>query len=405
MQNIGSNARTLIWQALSVTVLIGLSVLLHLSGLYSDIAVLYDRDQLWLRPIPYLDYPNEYPVGLGLLSWAISHLSDGKTAYLLSTAAVLLGAGLVILVVGRRFGGARLWLFALSPALLWYGALNWDLFALCFLVGALLALRQGRDMAGGTLLALAVWTKFFPIVLVPLVILDRLLQRRWRDAALFSGAFAAISVAMNAPFAVIFGADGVHLREGWLRFFTFNQERLQEANFWTLLCWAGFGPDTATINRASAMLLLLGLVVVGGVLWFVRRRTTDASVDALLPAALLLLGWWFFINKVYSPQYSLWLIVLLALLGASTWLAVGFALADTAWFIAILLAVAERGWSDWMHAPILLPPLAFRETMTLLIVAWAAYRLLRLGVVAQTAHPSSALDAGSQQPRSLRVAK
>jgi hypothetical protein len=391
-------------QLVSVVVLIGLSALLRLGGLYSDIAVLYDRDQLWLRPIPYIEYPNEYPVGLGLLSWAISHLSSGKTAYLLSTAAILLVAGLLILVLGRRFGGARLWLFALSPALLWYGALNWDLFALCFLVAALLALRWGRDMAGGLLLALAVWTKLFPIVLVPLVIADRLLQRRWRDAALFSGAFAVISVAMNAPFAVIFRVDGVHLREGWLHFFTFNQARPQEANLWALLSWMGVRPDTATINGASEVLLLFGLLVVGSLIWFVRRHAA-ASVDVLLPAALLLLGWWFFINKVYSPQYSLWLIVLLALLGASTRLAVGFAIADTAWFIAILLAVAERGWADWMHASLLLPPLALREVMTLAIIARAVSCLLRLGMVAQTEHLSPVLTPGTSQSGSLHVAK
>ncbi len=384
-----SGDRPLIGQILSLVVLVGLSILLRLSGLYSDIAVLYERDQLWSRPIPYIDYPNEYPVGLGLLSWAVSHLSGGKVAYLLITAAVLLVAGVLILVAGRRFGGARLWLFALSPALLWYGALNWDLFALCFLVTALLALRQGRDLAGGVLLALAVWTKFFPIVLVPLVILDRLVQRRWRDATLFTGAF---------------GATGVQLREGWLRFFTFNQARPQEANLWTLLSWAGISPDTAAINRASEALLLLGLAVVAVLLWFVRRRAA-ASVDVLLPAALLLLGWWFLINKVYSPQYSLWLIVLLALLGASTWLAVGFAIADTAWFIAILLAVAERGWSDWMHAPLLLPPLAFREMMTLLIVVWAGYRLLRLALPAHAARSAPVANPGGQRVESLHVAK
>ena len=401
---VGASARTALWQALSLTVLIVLSAVLRLNGLYSDIAVLYERDQLWTRPIPYIDYPNEYPVGLGLLSWAISHLSDGKVAYVLITAALLLVSGLLILLLGRRFDGARPWLFALSPALLWYGALNWDLFALAFLVAALLALRSGRDGAGGLFLALAVWTKFFPIVLVPLVILDRLLQRRWRDAALFGGAFAALSVAMNVPFAVTVGPTGPQLREGWLRFFVFNQARPQEANLWTLLEWGGLRADTAAINRASEALLLIVLAAASGLIWFVRRRTTAASVDVLLPATLLLLGWWFLINKVCSPQYSLWLIVLLALLGASTWLAVGFAIADTAWFIAILLAVAERGWSDWMHATVLLPPLAFRELMTLLIVAWAATILVRLGLPAR-AGSAAPVQHPDGQPGVLRVAK
>jgi uncharacterized membrane protein len=373
----------LIRQLICAAILMALSAALRLGGLYSDIALLYSRDQLWRHPIPYIDYPNEYPVGIGALSWALSYLPGGQVPYLLATAAVMLLAGLLVVWLGRQFAGARPWLLALSPALLCYTALNWDMLAILLLVVAFLALRRGHDAAGGGLLAAAVWTKFFPIVVVPLVILDHLLRRRWRDAAAFGLVFGLVSLAMNVPFALSIGPGGVRLRDGWLRFFTFNQARQQEANLWALIEWGGGKVSPALVNRGSAVLLLAGLGVVALLLAWAHLRAAGPAPDLLLPASAMALGWWFFINKVYSPQYSLWLVVLLALLGAPTLLAIGFGLADFAWFVAILVAVAERGWSDWMHAPVLLPPLAIREAAILAVVVWAAGRVVRAGLPAR----------------------
>ena len=58
--------------AVQVAVGLGMMVLgvfLSFAGLYSDIGMLYTRDQLWLHRIPYIDYPLEYPVGIGMVNW------------------------------------------------------------------------------------------------------------------------------------------------------------------------------------------------------------------------------------------------------------------------------------------------------------------------------------------------
>lgn len=383
--------------------MMALGVLLSFTGLFSDIGMLYVRDQLWLHRIPYIEYPLEYPVGIGIVNWLVALLTPGRQSYVLLTIGLLVAAGVGVVWLARRFAGANLWLLVLAPALATYVALNWDLLAILPTVATLLLLRRNRDGWAGVALALAIWTKFFPVVLVPLVLIDRLARGRWRESLRFGWSLAVISVLVNSPFALRPAPDGTGLRDGWLHFFRFNQARAQEANLWALLASWGAAFDTAQINRASMALMALGLALIGGLLAWSVRRDPNGTLDRLALATLAMLGWWFFFNKVYSPQYSLWLIVLLALLGAPALLAATFALADLLWLGAILLAVAERTWRDWMHAPLLLPPLAFREALILLIIGWALRRMLQPAAAAHSIarHPDPAPAHRGGEPAPL----
>ena len=229
-------------------------------GAYSDITSLWFRDQLWNHPVPYFDYAVEYPVGMGLLIWLINVVNRDVMSYFYATAAVMIACGLLTVWLGSRFAGSNMWLLALSPALPLYVVLNWDLAGIVMTVAALLLLRRGRDGWGGFALSAAVWTKFFPIVLVPLVVIDRVLRGRWRDAAMFGGVFVISSVAINAPFAVERAASGWGLRESWLFFFHFNRQRGREVNFWNF--FDSWNLTLEQINAWSAILLLIGLSVI-----------------------------------------------------------------------------------------------------------------------------------------------
>src|SRR4051812_14222409 len=70
------------------------------------------------------------------------------------------------------------------------------------MIAALILLRRNRDGWAALVLAGAVWIKLFPIVLLPIALLDRILKRRWRDTAILGGVFALASAAINAPFAL-----------------------------------------------------------------------------------------------------------------------------------------------------------------------------------------------------------
>lgn len=352
-------------------------VVLHLAGLYSDILTLYWRDQLWRHPVPYFAYPLEYPVGIGLFIWLIGFVPGSALAYFLVTAVVLSSAGLFVVYLCSRFPGANPWLLALSPALVLYTVYNWDMLALLPTVAGLLLFRRHHDSWGMLLLTIAVWIKFFPIVIVPLVVFSYLLRGAWRRALRTSAIFVIVSIVMNAPVALQIEPAGLRLRPTWLYFFRFNQQRAREINLWNLIERLGIRLTTEAINTLSALLLGLGLGVALLLLWRGHVANQVPTQELVLPASLTILGWWLFLNKVYSPQYSLWLVVFLALTAAPLPLAIIFVCVDVISFVAFPLAVLQNSWADWVNAPVLVLPTLLREGTILAIVVWAAWRTMR----------------------------
>ncbi|HEX6288891.1 MAG TPA: hypothetical protein VFZ66_06850 [Herpetosiphonaceae bacterium] len=349
------------------------------TGAYSDITSLYFRDKLWLHPVPYFGYYVEYPVGMGWLVWLINFVHHGVMPYFYATAAVMIICGLLVFWLGSAFDEANLWLLALSPTLPLYVVLNWDMFGILLTIGALLLFRRDRDGWGTLLLAAAVWTKFFPIVLVPLVVFERVLKGRWRDAITIGAGFGIVSVAINAPFALQITPQGWHIRDSWLHFFRFNQQRPREVNFWNF--FDSLQLSVKEINLFSAILLALGVGAILLLMGYSWLRGAGKARDLLLPAALAAIGWFFFINKVYSPQYSLWLAVLMALLAAPPTLVVAFAAADigyfTTSFVSLHLSSSQNPAARWFFADVMIPSMVFREAIILGIIGWALWRLLR----------------------------
>jgi len=331
---------------------------------YSDIASLFYRDNLHANPWPYFDYRFEYPVGMGLLVYLINTASTSRLMpdYFLLTSVVMAIAGLTIVGLMPRFRHGRAWLVALSPALALYVNLNWDMWGVLLTIIALLLFAKGRDTTGGIMLAAAVWTKFFPIVLLPLLLVDRVRHGRWRAAGMLTAAFTLASLAINAPLFIL-------QRDAWLYFFQVNQTRGREVNLWNF--FDRWGLTTQQINTGSAILLSLGLLVVIAAQW--RGRS-----EAWMPACCAMLAWFFFINKVYSPQYSLWIVVLLAASGGAPALVVAWSAADLIYFWSSFVTLGQLQFGDaaqWFYQYTLMPAMALREGMLLLIVGWCLARI------------------------------
>lgn len=350
-------------------------------GAYSDVTSLYFRDQLWTHPVPYFGYALEYPVGMGALIWLAGFFNSGVMPYFLATALVMVVCGIGVFWVGERFAGANLWLLALSPTLPLYTVLNWDWFGILPTVAALWCFRRNRTNWGALLLAAAIWIKFFPIVLVPLILLDRVLRRRWGEVWHVSTILGLASVAINAPFAIQFTDSGVQLRDTWVHFFRFNQQRGREVNFWNLFDFWNLSLDQ--INRANAVLLVLGIAALMVLMVWNYGRAWRRLQDVLLSASLAALAWFFFINKVYSPQYSLWLVVFFALLAAPPALTAAFAAADIGWFavsfIWLYLWSNANPATDWFFREAMLRSMVLREAVIAAVIGWAVWRMVNNG--------------------------
>jgi hypothetical protein len=142
-------------------------------GDYSDIVHLYRRDGLASHPAPYFDYPLEYPVINGAFVWAVGFVRSSAGMYFVASAAVLGALAVATVRTLERLPSTHPWLLAAAPAVAFWGVQNWDFLGIALLVAALLLHHRREDVGGAVLLALAVWAKSFPVVVLPVVLAVR----------------------------------------------------------------------------------------------------------------------------------------------------------------------------------------------------------------------------------------
>jgi hypothetical protein len=365
-------------------VLLGVGYLWHASGTdhpndfhvhtfanlnYTDIIWLYIRDNVARHPRPYLDYPLEYPPLTGGLSYLLG-FAPSLRAYFALTCTMLTLGGLATVAALGGLPGANRWWFAATPALLVYGMLNWDLAAVGLTALALLAYSRGRDAWGTLALVAAVWLKFFPLVFLGAILVERLRERRWRAVATIAVLFALGSAAINLPLAL-------KNRAGWAYFFTFNDERRAEPSIWTIL-------PRLTIPQVN--ILSLVVLVIGGLILAALALRARGQVFLPLGAALLL--WWLFVNKIYTPQYGLWVYLALALLAVPRGFWQGFVLFDLAYYVASFQILFTSLFAAnfpveplvlWQTHYLIDPLVVVRLGLLALFVGWGGLALVRQG--------------------------
>ena len=274
---------------------------------YTDIYPLFWAERLNEGKIPYLDHPVEYPVGIGAIMEFARRLAGGDGVRFYDITVVLMGIALVagVLLLGALAGRDRwhdaLW-YAIGPAVILCAFINWDLAAGALALGGLLAWARRRQYLAGVLLALAVATKFYPLMFFGALFLLTLRTGRWRPFLQTAGAAAVTWLAVNVP-VMLANFDG------WKRFYEFSRERGADwGSVWFFFQrvdrpeWLAFLGDPELLNgmaMAAVAVLLLGVAVLT---LAAPRRPRLAQVCFLALAAFMIT------NKVWSPQFVLWLV-------------------------------------------------------------------------------------------------
>jgi uncharacterized membrane protein len=217
----------------------------------------------------------------------------------------LIAAGLMSGVNRRRPWDAVL--FAVSPVLLFDGLINWDLLAVACVAGVLWAHARDRPLLTGALIGLGTALKLYPLFLLGGLVVIWGRQRRWRDLAVAIAGGAVTWAVVNAPGYLSSPHD-------WNVFWQFNAKRGADLGSVWLVAQQMFGTTYAphTINIVSWVFFSLwcaGVLVLG-------LRAPQSPRLAQL-GYLLVLGF-LLVNKVYSPQYALWLLPL-AVLARPRW--------------------------------------------------------------------------------------
>jgi uncharacterized membrane protein len=329
---------------------------------YTDVFALYFAEELSAGKTPYLEHAVEYPVVIGGVMAVAAEVVEVLPAEVRPrhfydvTWALLTAFALVVVVTTARLAGRRPWdaaMFALAPALALHGSTNWDLVAMALVGLGLLSWARRRPLAAGVLLGLATATKLYPVLfLVPLFALC-LRAGRLRAFAVTAAAVVLTPVAVSLPVYLAspyyaadattvvaaspldrLGADGLSALaptvevggvEGvnaTYRFFDLNTTRpadwdslwfaLQELRGGRTLDSPAAGEAPQLLNLAVAVLLVLALVGVVVLALRAPRR------PRLMPLLFLTVLAFLITNKVWSPQFSLWLVPL-ALLAHPRW--------------------------------------------------------------------------------------
>jgi hypothetical protein len=278
---------------------------------YTDIYPLWFVERLDAGAVPYLDHPVEYPVLTGAWMWLANQVArvlpaeaQGQ-AFLQVTMAMAAACLAATLALLHRMGlpPRRLLWYAAAPTLVLCAFVNWDALPVMLATAAIWLHREDRDVAAGVAAGLGAAAKLYPALLVSLVVLARLRQRRPRAALAHAGAAVGVWLAVNLP--VYLAAP-----EGWSRFLQLSRSRPADHDSLYRIIEVELRSsqfDVPTLNLVTAVLFVgaaAAVLIVG-----VRRRPPAHTWQLFLPLLIAFL----LTSKVYSPQFSLWLLPLLAL--------------------------------------------------------------------------------------------
>ncbi|HZD18040.1 MAG TPA: glycosyltransferase 87 family protein, partial [Actinomycetota bacterium] len=299
---------------------------------YTDIVPLLGTEQLTGDRIPYLDaceefdgVCDEYPVlsmyTMRLAAW-ISGANPGyfyANVFLLTIGAVVIAVCLYIMV------GSRALYFTLAPTLAIYAFINWDLVAVALAAAGTLAYLRRRDVWSGVLLGLGAGAKLYPALFVVPFVAGRFRGREPDRGIHLAWAAAGSWLAVNLPFVV--GAPG-----SWWTFFGFNSRRAADwDSLWFIACERLTGQGCVNVRAVTlgSGVFFAGLVAL---VWWTKRQRDPGFARWTLGFPILVL--FLLTSKVYSPQYSLWLLPWFALGLPNLRLFVAFEMADTAVFLS-----------------------------------------------------------------------
>jgi hypothetical protein len=333
---------------------------------YSDILALHEDRGAARHRVPYLEDKVEYPVLLGLGMWLPSVFAPGRSGYFALTFTILALCALGTLWFLAALPSAEPWIWAASPALLVYGALNWDLLGILPLAAGVWLWARGRQRAAVAMLSIAVWTKLFPVLVLG-ILLVLSLRGPLRRTLELAGIFAAVTLAVNLPF-VLLGWPG------WSWFFEYNRIREIEPSLYLLA-----GADRRGFVGAANVISAIAVVSAAAAIAAVELRTRRLDP---LKASCALICVFFIANKVYSPQYWLWVVALLALAAIPGWIAGAasvIALADYASSFARLHLQADRAFAQaaWFDGAIFWPTVCLRYAALAACALWAFTHMLR----------------------------
>jgi len=313
---------------------------------YTDIYPLYYGEGLAAGKVPYTGHPVEYPVLIGgamqVVAWLVRNVSPvirGREFFDVTVVLLAVCAVAGVLATARAAGPGRhaqALMVALSPALILNAFVNWDLIAFALTALGIAAWAARRAGWAGVFLGLAVAAKFYPLVVFGPLLLLCLRAGQLREFAKTLAAAVFAWLAVDLP--VMIAAPS-----GWAYFYVFSKNRGADwGSIWYLFehfnvpVLGNF--QLSALNELSAVFFAAACAAITVLALAAPRRPRLPQLCFLALAAFLMT------NKVWSPQYVVWLVPLAVLARPRLWPYLLWQLAEVAYFFGIwgyLIFVAE----------------------------------------------------------------
>ena len=307
-----------------------------------------------------------YPPVAQVAFYAITFLAPTVTA--MKVAMVLFEGltvyGLILLL--RRLGLRKEWvlLYAWCPLCIWeFGSSgHLDAMVIALMVLAFLFRYQRRPVLTGLFFGLAVFTKFYPLVLFPALYT----RRDWKMPAMVAAVGAAFYALYLSAGKMVFGFLGGYVEE----------EGMATGTRYFPLEWVQHLPGLHGLSSA-AYIAFCGCVFLALTVWAWQTccRSESPAASFLKPAMCFALAMMLMFSPHY-PWYVAWLVpffVLVPSLTVLTYVCGLFYLCTTAW--AVGTGPKQFHLNEMLYAAVLIA--AVVET-ALYRVPWTRARLSRL---------------------------
>jgi hypothetical protein len=318
---------------------------------YRDFAVEYPPAALPVFVLPALADDDDYGRAFDLLMWVCAVAAIVLLAATLTAA----GAGTVRLYAAMAFAG-------IAPLLLGSVILSrFDLWPAALAIGALAALASGRDRLGLGVLGLATAAKLYPAVLLPIALVWVARRRGPREAAFGLGVFAAVLVAIVLPFAILSPGGVAHSLTTQLG----RPLQIESLGAAILLAAHQLGLYDPTVvsthgsqnlsgsfpDALAAVQTALQLAALVAVWLLFARGRPDR--ERLLVASTAAVVAFIAFGKVLSPQFLIWLLPLVPLVGGSAgiaacWVFAGALVTTQLWFPHRYWHVVDLESAGWL---------------------------------------------------------
>ncbi len=248
-----------------------------------------------------LDYWQERT---GLLYWDLTFLAAAAAWFLLTWAVM-------------KTAGTRPWhavVVALSPALILGLGINWDIFPAAALAVAVLLCLRRQWLWAGVLMGIGVSLKLYPLFLLGAVF-TLALRAHWKketgEEAVRWGDFGRLALGGGVAWLVLNLPVMLVSWESWAQFWVFSAERgAGWSSIWQVTgVLSGEHMSAETVSFWSTGLFGLSCAAVLAIGLTARERPGLVQLLLLIVAAFMIF------NKVYSPQFMIWLVPLIALVG------------------------------------------------------------------------------------------